>query len=70
MLCLSSRQEIHITDAALALQNPGLFAMLWRRLHDWLSEPAYADEPTPRFSSREWADLPVHHPIRDDRGDR
>jgi len=58
-----------MTDLSLIAHKPGLIAILIRRLIDWLNEPVAADMPL-QFSRAEWADLPVHHPIRDDKGGR
>ncbi len=58
-----------MTDLALTTRQPSLFAKLIRRLIDWLNEPVAADAPL-QFSRADWADLPTHHPIRDDRGGR
>ena len=59
-----------MTDITLILRKPSRLAELVRRLRDWLNEPAYVEDRCPTFSPRDWADLPVHHPIRDDRDDR
>ena len=58
-----------MTDLALTARQPSVFAKLLRRLIDWLNEPV-ASDMAPQFSPREWADLPVHHPIRDGRDAR
>jgi hypothetical protein len=60
-MLLSSAQETAMTDLALTIRQPSLFAKLFRRLIDWLNEPVVADTPL-QLSSRDWADLPVHHP--------
>ena len=61
-----------MTDLALTItRQPSLFAVLLRRLIVWLNEAAYVDAAvSSQFSPREWADLPIHHPIRDGRDDR
>ena len=58
-----------MTDLSLIAHKPSFIATLIRRLIDWLNEPVAADAPL-QLSSSDWADLPVHHPIRDDRGGR
>jgi hypothetical protein len=50
-----------MTNLALIISQPSLIAKLFRSLLDWLNEPVAADTPL-QFSSRDWADLPVHHP--------
>ena len=59
-----------MTDTVLAARRPGLFARLFVRLRNWLAEEVYVDGAPREFSRRDWADLPIHHPIRDDRGGR
>jgi hypothetical protein len=60
-----------MTDVTLSAYRPGLIPTLLRRLCDWLAEEIYVEErPGQGFTAREWADLPVHHPTRDDRGAR
>ena len=59
-----------MTDTTLSLRKPSRLAELVRRLRAWLDEPVYVEVPGPILSPREWADLPVHHPIRDDRDGR
>ncbi len=58
-----------MTDLALTTRQPGFLIGLLQQLIDWLNEEV---EPGPlrRLSTPEWADLPVYHPIRDDRGGR
>jgi hypothetical protein len=68
-MLLSSAQETAMTDLALTARQPSLFAKLFRRVIDWLNEPVASDMPL-QFSPRDWADLPVHHPIRDGRDGR
>jgi hypothetical protein len=68
-MLLSSAQETAMTDFTPTARQPGLFAKLMQRLMDWLNEPV-ASDMSPHFSPRDWADLPVHHPIRDDRDAR
>ena len=58
-----------MTDVAFITRQPSLFETLVRRLIDWMNEPVVADTPL-QFSSSDWADLPVHHPIRDGKGGR
>ncbi len=58
-----------MTDLALTIRQPSLFAKLLRCLIDWLNEPVAGYTPL-QLSSRDWADMPVHHPIRGYRGGR
>lgn len=58
-----------MTDLILASRKPGVVAGLVRRFLDWMSEEVGA-EALLQFSPEEWADLPVHHPIRDDKDAR
>lgn len=58
-----------MTDLTLTARHPSVLARLARRFFDWMSEEVGAETPL-QFSREEWADLPTHHPIRDDRGDR
>lgn len=32
------------------------------RLRDWLNEDVYAGPMSPGLASRDWADMPTHHP--------
>jgi hypothetical protein len=64
-MLLSSAQEIAMTDLTLATRKPGFIARLVRRFLDWMAEEVEADAPL-QLSPRDWADLPTHHPIRDD----
>ncbi len=62
-----------MTDLTLAAGKFGFLAQLICRLRDWLNEPVHVEaeiEAPVHFSRSDWADLPVHHPIRDDRGGR
>lgn len=58
-----------MTDLTLIIRQPSLFATLFRSLIEWLNEPVAASTPLQR-GSRDWADLPSYHPIRDDRDAR
>ncbi len=58
-----------MTDLTATIRKPGIIAGLVRRFFDWMSEEVGADAP-PQFSREEWADLPTHHPVRDDRQGR
>ena len=58
-----------MTDLAGIVRKPNRVASLVRRFLDWMSEEVYAQAPM-QCNLRDWADLPVHHPIRDDRGGR
>jgi hypothetical protein len=58
-----------MTDLTLTVRKPGVLGSLVRRFRDWMSEEVGAEAPL-QFSREEWADLPTHHPIRDDRGGR
>jgi hypothetical protein len=60
-----------MTDIALSAHRPGLIATLVRRFCDWMAEEVYVEEHSGQaFTARERADLPTHHPIRDDRDGR
>lgn len=61
-----------MTDLALAARQPGLLATLLRRFLDWMAEEVCTETmpAAPSLGPREWADLPTHHAIRDDRGGR
>jgi hypothetical protein len=43
---------------------------VWKWVADWIVKTCAGDEaaidPTAQFTSREWADLPTHHPDLDD----
>ena len=58
-----------MTDLSLIAHKPSFIATLIRHLIDWLNEPVAADAPL-QLASRDWADMPTDHPIRDDRGGR
>ena len=58
-----------MTDAAIGVvvregvaKRPGLLARLKQWLAAWLAADQPEADPTAGFSTREWADLPVHHP--------
>ena len=59
-----------MTDIVLAARQPGRIARLVVRLCNWLAEEVVVERPAEPFTPRDWADLPVHHPIRDDRDGR
>jgi hypothetical protein len=59
-----------MTDTTFVLRKPSRVAELIHRLRAWLNEPVFAEDRTPTFSPRDWADLPVHHPIREDKDGR
>lgn len=59
--------EIAVTARKTTAAHPIREALT--RFIDWLNEPVAADT-LPQLSSRDWADLPSHHPIRDDTGAR
>ena len=58
-----------MTDLAGIVRKPNRVASLVRRFLDWMSEEVDAQAPM-QLNLRDWADLPVHHPIRDDRDGR
>jgi hypothetical protein len=54
------------TQVAAAAERQNLVVRVVRRLlqvfAEWCASEDAPDDPTATFSSREWADLPTHHP--------
>ena len=50
-------------ERARVAKRLGMLTWLKRRLAEWAATEEPEADPTVRFSSREWADLPVHHPV-------
>lgn len=58
-----------MTDIAFRTFRPGFLARLIGRFLAWMDEPVVLEPITySHFNGRDRADLPVHHPIGDDRG--
>lgn len=62
-----------MTDAAIGVvvrkgvaKQPGLLARLKQWFADWLAAHEPEADTTAGFSTREWADLPAHHPATDE----
>lgn len=54
------------TERARVAKRLGMLTWLKRKVAEWAATEEPEADPTARFSTREWADLPVHHP-RDER---
>jgi hypothetical protein len=64
-----------MTDIAITHRKPTIADAIreaFVRLRDWLNEGVYAEPMPPEFAFRDWADLPVYHPVAtpDDKGAR
>ncbi|WP_423068508.1 hypothetical protein [Devosia sp. CN2-171] len=63
-------KSIDTPTALFLTEQPSLLSRARRWLADWLAEICASDEapadPTAQFTSRDWADLPTHHPEVDE----
>jgi hypothetical protein len=54
-----------MTDIAVNARQPNVLDAIreaFARLKDWLNEDVYSGPTPSEFASRDWADLPTHHP--------